>query len=877
MPDTSEPRATLPFPAPNAEGAAGTQPAAADPLAGDWAEGLRGPLRSLELQRPRRLGQAGPVAKAAPLLETAMGGEQRTEQADLRALAALASSLDAPARIPPPVEAEVEAPDAWASATDDQLASVPPPPREGGAAPAADAHGPHHLDASEELPADAPLQLDAESALPDAPAAARGMHDPDQTLRPLTTGQLAGDEAPHSQGPQGEEEQVLLLSDAELAEDEPHPAAPAEAAPAPAAEAPDVGAPAADPVLAAPLAAPAPAAEAAAAEDSPVAAAPAEPAAAPFEALAQEGPEARVALDAKVPEEGMRALFVAPVVAPGSGGWAAPETSLTVAEAPAGSAAPEVASWTAPAAAAAPPTGGEGYTDLFAAPPIEGTPVGDDAGSTAIFSAPPLSAAPAAAPAPAEAAFSNAPMAPAAQPPAPGAEALAASTPNAAPLQPSAGGPLLDEDLESTVMSLSPTEMLPSDRAALPAPAAATGSAGHPSDELEAEPLPEDAIAGTADPDAPWNHAEIEVSSSQPIPEGAAPWETPASSDAGEWTSVSPLAAGAWGSPASAAAAATGRATPSEPWFGSEPAPAAPAVDTWAGAVQAGPGPGAGDPWAAKPNHGNHDGATWAEAPVAPQVDDPWTAPPTAHSATEWAPVAVGTPAAAAGAADDWSPGAAAPAPTESWAPVAAPSPVDETSWAPVAAPAPAEDARWAPPAAPQASGWEAPPAPALVGPAATIADQPPLDPDDADLLVPVYDEPAAAAAPPPTGALAVLGEHRVAVHTRAGRTRRGMVRDLDLAAGGFSLHPQSGNGAPESVQAAEVKAIFFMLASGEKPAAGSGQRVRVTFEDGRTIEGARDGQDAPGGFFLVPGDAARTNTRRIFVARGAVQELREL
>jgi hypothetical protein len=115
-----------------------------------------------------------------------------------------------------------------------------------------------------------------------------------------------------------------------------------------------------------------------------------------------------------------------------------------------------------------------------------------------------------------------------------------------------------------------------------------------------------------------------------------------------------------------------------------------------------------------------------------------------------------------------------------------------------------------------------------------------------------------------------------VAVHTRAGRTRRGLVRDVDLSGTGFSLQPQSGNAAPESVQSAEVKAIFFMLRPGEKPAPGTGPRIRVTFEDGRTIEGMRDGADAPEGFFLVPSDAARTNTRRIFVARAAVQELRE-
>jgi hypothetical protein len=45
---------------------------------------------------------------------------------------------------------------------------------------------------------------------------------------------------------------------------------------------------------------------------------------------------------------------------------------------------------------------------------------------------------------------------------------------------------------------------------------------------------------------------------------------------------------------------------------------------------------------------------------------------------------------------------------------------------------------------------------------------------------------------------------------------------------------------------------------------------------DGRTIEGARDGAEDASGFFLVPSDASRTTTRRIFVAREATQEIRE-
>jgi hypothetical protein len=109
----------------------------------------------------------------------------------------------------------------------------------------------------------------------------------------------------------------------------------------------------------------------------------------------------------------------------------------------------------------------------------------------------------------------------------------------------------------------------------------------------------------------------------------------------------------------------------------------------------------------------------------------------------------------------------------------------------------------------------------------------------------------------------------------RAGGTRRGTLRDVDLAKSSFALFPQGG-GEPESLYHAEVKAIFFMLAPGEKAKAPDGKKVVVTFADGRTIEGHRDGVDAKHGFFLVPSDAARTNTRRIYVAREATSDIKD-
>jgi hypothetical protein len=90
-----------------------------------------------------------------------------------------------------------------------------------------------------------------------------------------------------------------------------------------------------------------------------------------------------------------------------------------------------------------------------------------------------------------------------------------------------------------------------------------------------------------------------------------------------------------------------------------------------------------------------------------------------------------------------------------------------------------------------------------------------------------------------------------------------------------FALVPQGGS-SPESIYHSEVKAIFFMLPPGERPRPASGSKVRVTFADGRAIDGTRDGGEGKHGFFLVPADAARTNTRRIYVARDAISDLKD-
>jgi hypothetical protein len=313
-------------------------------------------------------------------------------------------------------------------------------------------------------------------------------------------------------------------------------------------------------------------------------------------------------------------------------------------------------------------------------------------------------------------------------------------------------------------------------------------------------------------------------------------------------------------------------------------------------------------------------GPDWsASATPSPDVaPDAWGAPPPAPDpSSEWA-----APAAAAPADVEWSP--PPPAAEPHWSAPAAPAPAPAPE---PAAPAPAWNAPAvgasaleqldSEPAAPEPGAAKelfgsvpaggslsgdddeftrydglgandsmgsadalGPPV-ELASPEEVLRPLDDIDHDDPDLpatveksgATPARAQPLAAWRPAASGALEVRGEHRVAVHTRGGRTMRGSLRDIDLSKSQFPLLPQGGGNA-ESIYHSDVKAIFFMLAPGEKPHAGDGGKVRVTFADGRVIEGTREGADAKHGFFLVPADAARTNTRRIYVVREATSHI---
>jgi len=289
-------------------------------------------------------------------------------------------------------------------------------------------------------------------------------------------------------------------------------------------------------------------------------------------------------------------------------------------------------------------------------------------------------------------------------------------------------------------------------------------------------------------------------------------------------------------------------------------------------------------------------GPDWADAVASAEpAIDAWGAAPPAPAQSEWSaalPMAEPqAPSAATAAAPEWSaPAAEEPrpfaGPAPAWnAPAVGASALEQLeSEPPEPEPGAAKELFGTVPTGGMLAGDDEDPGPPqdLDSPEEVLR---PLAIDHEDPDLPAVDErarpankraqPLAAFKPAGLGALEVSGEHRVAVHTRGGRTLRGTLRDVDLSKSQFPLVPQGG-GEPETIYHSDMKAIFFMLAPGEKGQAGDGAKVRVTFADGRSIEGIRDGADAKHGFFLVPLDAARTNIRRIYVAREAISDVKE-
>jgi hypothetical protein len=168
-----------------------------------------------------------------------------------------------------------------------------------------------------------------------------------------------------------------------------------------------------------------------------------------------------------------------------------------------------------------------------------------------------------------------------------------------------------------------------------------------------------------------------------------------------------------------------------------------------------------------------------------------------------------------------------------------------------VAPPAAAEPPPEPPPAPEPEPAWE-PPAP------------PAFDQADPEPIIEPYEE-------PPVAPVRVEGSHRVVVHTIDGQVKRGLLTDASLDAADLALDTQGPAGL-DVVATAGIKAIFFMLASGERAPAPEGTKVRVTFRDGRQVAGfSPDYQEGSFGFFMIPADT-RTNTGRIWVYQAAVR-----
>src|SRR6266702_1801053 len=133
--------------------------------------------------------------------------------------------------------------------------------------------------------------------------------------------------------------------------------------------------------------------------------------------------------------------------------------------------------------------------------------------------------------------------------------------------------------------------------------------------------------------------------------------------------------------------------------------------------------------------------------------------------------------------------------------------------------------------------------------------------------------KPAAASEPAPASSSYIAGPHRVVIHTADGQVKRGTVSDVALDGPELLLQPQAG-GAAEKLPAERVKAIFFMLATGEAPPEPAGKKVRVTFRDGRQVAGfSPDYLPERAGFFMIPVDT-RTHTARIWVYRTSVRQV---
>jgi len=122
------------------------------------------------------------------------------------------------------------------------------------------------------------------------------------------------------------------------------------------------------------------------------------------------------------------------------------------------------------------------------------------------------------------------------------------------------------------------------------------------------------------------------------------------------------------------------------------------------------------------------------------------------------------------------------------------------------------------------------------------------------------------------------------------GRIKKGYSKDFSPSKPNFHLMGDltGGSGEPETVQLADLKAVFFVHDFAGNPndaerktfAGGDssqGQKVQVTFADGELLRGSVPGYSPKeSGFFLFPADPGSKHMR-IFVVNASVKEFRYL
>ena len=201
-------------------------------------------------------------------------------------------------------------------------------------------------------------------------------------------------------------------------------------------------------------------------------------------------------------------------------------------------------------------------------------------------------------------------------------------------------------------------------------------------------------------------------------------------------------------------------------------------------------------------------------------------------------------------------------------APLAIPAPAPRAS-APAYSRPPPPPAPIRPPPAPPPAAARPAPAPFVPAPPPPRPSQPAFDPPGRDRSL--FDTSGSNLRDDPS-APEIKGEHRVILHTVEGQVKRGVLRDTKLDDETVGLEAQPG--AIERIARPRIKAIFFMLPAGVKAPAPTGDKLRVTFKDGRQLAGFSSDHRGTGlGFFVVPADN-RTNTERIFIYRASVEKV---